>query len=88
MVMDHTFKPAGLMMTAIVAGLAPGAYAEAPTNQAGKHAVKQSPAAKEQTERETLMANAAKFKAAEPFAVSHRARETNVPLGGQMDLFD
>jgi hypothetical protein len=84
MVMDHTFKPAGLMMTAIVAGLAPGAYAEAPVNQAVKH----SSAAKEQTARETLIANAAKFKAAEPFAVAQKVRETNVPFGGQMDLFD
>ncbi len=72
------------MMTAIVAGLAPGAYAEAPVNQG----VKQSQAAKEQTARETLIASAAKFKAAEPFAPASKARETNVPLGGQMDLFD
>lgn len=77
--MDHTFKPAGLMMTAIVAGLAPGAYAEAP--------VKQSPAAKEHAARETLIASAAKFKAAEPLG-ARRQRETNVPLGGQMDLFE
>jgi hypothetical protein len=81
MVMDHTFKPAGLTIAAIVAGLSPAALAEAP------HAVKQSQAAKEQTARETLIASAAKFKAAEPF-VANQTRETNVPLGGQMDLFD
>lgn len=77
---DRTFKPAGLMMTAIVAGLAPGVYAEAP------QAVKQSPAAKEHAARETLIAAAAKFAPAEPFAP--KPRETDVPLGSQLDLFD
>jgi tRNA A37 threonylcarbamoyladenosine synthetase subunit TsaC/SUA5/YrdC len=77
---DRTFKPAGLTIAAIVAGLSPAALAQAP------HAVKQAQAAKEREARETLIASAAKFKAAEPFA-ARKARETNVPLG-QPGLFE
>ena len=77
---DRTFKPAGLTIAAIVAGLSPAALAQAP------HVIKQAQAAKEQAARETLIASAAKFKPAEPFA-AQSARETNVPLG-QPGLFD
>jgi hypothetical protein len=77
---DLSFKPAGLTIAAIVAGIAPAAaFAEAP--------VKQSPAAKEHAARETLLAAAAKFAPAEPFAARGQ-RETSVPLGGQLDLFE
>ena len=77
---DRTFKPAGLTIAAIVAGLSPAALAEAP------HVVNQAQAAKEREARETLIASAAKFKAVEPFAAKN-ARETNVPLA-QAGLFE
>jgi hypothetical protein len=50
---DRTFQPAGAAMAAIVASLAPSAYAE--------------PVQAEANARETLIAQAAKFKPAAPF---------------------
>lgn len=78
--MDHTFKPAGLTIAAIVAGIAPAALAETPV----KHG--QAQAAKEHAARETLIASAAKFSAAEPLGV-HAVRETNAART-QPGLFD
>ncbi len=80
---DRTFKSAGMTFAAIVAGLSPAALAEAPRAVD----VKQSPAAKEQAARETLLAAAGKFAPAEPFA-ARKPRETNARPGGQLDLFE
>lgn len=78
MVMDHTFKPAGLAIAAIVAGIAPAAMAETPVKQVAAQA------AKEQQARETLIASATKFEPAEPFA----ERETGAGRVTQPGLFD
>lgn len=76
---DHTFRPAGIAIAALVAGLAPAA--------AHAEIVNAAPA-RETDARETFARAAAKFEPAEPFAPAPMRAKKNadVPLGGQLDL--
>jgi hypothetical protein len=68
---DRTFQPAGAAMAAIVASLAPGAHVSQPVKV-------------EADARETLIAQAAKFKPAAPFGADVDMPATK---GAQLALF-